>query len=555
MFWWRAKARRAPAKNRPHRRPLACEQLESRNLMAASITAASITPPSVPQLSSRPGAAATLYLDFNGNVEKQWGSHANVVTPAYDTDGNKASFSAAELAAIREIWARVAEDYAPFNLNVTTVAPPVIADRVAARVAIGGSYSDWYGSPAGGVAYVGGFAGGASNVAYIFADTLGNGNPRFAAEAASHEVGHLFGLDHQATWSGGQLVTEYSAGTAAWAPIMGVSYYADRTTWSNGPTTDGPNARQDALSIIASSANGFGYVADDFGNTIATAAALPTSGSTVNAAGLIGRNGDRDVFKFATGGGRVSLSLNVAQYGPNLDGVVELQNAAGQTLVMGNSARSFGAALTTTVAAGTYYVVIHSSGGYGNLGRYTLNGSINAPTTPPATQPQPPTPPPPDQGEGEAPSPPVISNLRVVDNGTAAFASAGGWNRLTGNGYASDTQWSAANSGAASTWTFTGLAPGQYRLAATWLGSSLNAVDAPFSVSSGSRSLGTVRVNQQRAASTFSSGGAAWQNLGTFTISGNTLTVRLNSSASGRVIADAIRLERVFSTSGGPTAS
>jgi hypothetical protein len=95
------------------------------------------------------------------------------------------------------------------------------------------------------------------------------------------------------------------------------------------------------------------------------------------------------------------------------------------------------------------------------------------------------------------------------------------------------------------------LAPGQYRLAATWLGSALNATDAPFAISSGSKLLSTVRVNQQRAASTFTDGGASWQNLGTVTITGNTLTVKLSSSLSGRVMADAIRLERVDSTSGG----
>src|SRR4051794_10458083 len=111
MFGWNAAPRSAAAIRRAAHRTLRVEPLESRQLLAASLTS-----PSVPPLSSRPGAPATLYLDFDGNVEKTWGSHANVVTPPYDTDGNKASFSAAEIAAIDEIWARVAEDYAPFNI-------------------------------------------------------------------------------------------------------------------------------------------------------------------------------------------------------------------------------------------------------------------------------------------------------------------------------------------------------------------------------------------------------------------------------------------------------
>src|SRR5688572_14916358 len=128
-------------------RRLTFEALQSRELLAAI----------APSLSSRPGAAASLYLDFDGHYERQWGRYANASTPAYDTDGNPGSFGAAEQAAIREIWSRVAEDYAPFNINVTTVQPPVIADRVAARIAIGGSSRDWYGGSAGGVSYGGGF--------------------------------------------------------------------------------------------------------------------------------------------------------------------------------------------------------------------------------------------------------------------------------------------------------------------------------------------------------------------------------------------------------------
>src|SRR5436305_10448226 len=106
-----------------------------------------------------------------------------------------------------------------------------------------------------------------------------------------------------------------------------------------------------------------------------------------------------------------------------------------------------------------------------------------------------------------------------------------------------------------STWTFSGLAPGVYRVAATWLGSQLNATDAPFSISSGSQVLAGLRVNQQHSPSTFTSGGVAWQNLGTFTIQASSAIVRLSSATGGRVVADAIRLERVYSTSGGSTVA
>src|SRR5262245_23003516 len=386
MAWfWRSPAR-AAAKKRSFRRTLQLESLESRSLLAASL--------SVPQYSSRPQSNATLYLDFNGHVESEWGNHHNVVTPAYDTDGSPASYSAAELAAIREIWARVAEDYAPFNINVTTVAPAVIGNRVAARIAIGGSYSDWYGMAAGGVSYVGGFAGPSSNVGYVFSSTLAGGTPQFVAEAASHEAGHLFGLEHQATWSGSRLVAEYSSGSSTLAPIMGVGYYADRTTWISGTTADGPTDRQDDMSVLASSINGFGYAADDHGSTLATASPFTVSGTSVTQAGLIGASGDRDVFKFKTGGGNLNFTVDVATYGPNLDAIIELQNSAGQLVTYANPSTEFGASLTATVAAGTYYLVVRSSGGYGNLGRYSVHGTVPTPITT-ATTPSNPAPPPP----------------------------------------------------------------------------------------------------------------------------------------------------------------
>ncbi len=506
------------------------------------------TPSGVPQLSSRPGARATLYLDFDGHREASWGSHSNVVSPAYDTDGNYGSYSAGELANIREIWSRVAEDYAPFNINVTTVAPPLVADRLAARIVIGGNYSDWFGSSAGGVAYVGGFYNGASNVGYVFEDALGNGNPRYTAEAATHEAGHLFGLAHQATWSGGRLDSEYNAGSGGWAPIMGVGYYAERTTWHRGPTSAGASALQDDLAILSGPANGFGYAPDDYGSTVAAASALPVSGRNVSVAGLIGRDGDRDVFRFTTGGGSLNLSLGVAQFGANLDGVLELVNSVGQTIASANPAASFGASLARTLAAGTYYLVVRSGGGYGNLGRYTLRGTIAAA----ATAAPAPTPSPATSSVPTSPTPTTTAATRIIDNGAAGFTTSGAWQHATGVGNSGDISWTAAGAGsAAANWTFSGLASGYYRVAASWPGSRLYSSRAPFSIYAGNQLLATIRVNQERAASTFSAAGTSWQNLGTFAVSAGSLTVRLKSDPEGRVIADAVRLERVYATSGG----
>lgn len=348
--------------------------------VAAATTAASSTASlaSVPQLSSNPAARVKLYLDFNGHVQGTWGSWSNVRTPAFDQDGNPSSFSSTELAAIREIWTRVAEDYAPFQIDVTTIEPASFADRAAVRVAIGGNWSDWFGSSAGGVAYVGGFTTAAPNVAFVFSKALGNGNARYVAEAAAHEAGHLFGLSHQSTYAGSALAQSYNSGTSTLAPIMGVGYYASRTTWHHGPTDSGPAAMQDDVSILASAANGFGLRPDDYGSTIATASNLPITSGNVSLKGIIGDYRDEDVWKFTTGGGTVRFSLNVASHGANLDSVLELKNAAGQVLVSSSPTTSLGASLAKALTAGTYYVVARSSGGHGNMGQYTLTGSVPA---------------------------------------------------------------------------------------------------------------------------------------------------------------------------------
>jgi len=337
---------------------------------------ASLPEGTLPLLSSRPGATAKLFLDFNGNFQASWGGWSNVNTPAYDTDGNYGSFSAGEQSAIYEIWQRVAEDYAPFNIDVTTIDPGSQANMVVAQIAIGGNWSDWYGSSAGGVAYVGGFYNSAPNVGYVFEDAMANGNAKYTAEAVSHESGHLFGLQHQAKWSGNTLVESYHSGTGDWAPIMGVGYYVTRSTWHNGPTSAGPTAYQDDLAIITNASNGFGYAADDYGGTTGTASGLPISGTSVSLTGLIGRANDVDVFSFTTGGGTVDFNLAVDAFGPNLDSVLELWNSAGSVLTTVAPGASYGASLSYAVGAGTFYLVARGMGDYGDMGRYTITGTV-----------------------------------------------------------------------------------------------------------------------------------------------------------------------------------
>ena len=81
----------------------------------------------LPALNSLPGAPATLYLNFTGSrldedfVAPQLGSvNLRNYHQAFDLDFDPTRFSDAEADAIYRIWRYVADDYAPFNVNVTT---------------------------------------------------------------------------------------------------------------------------------------------------------------------------------------------------------------------------------------------------------------------------------------------------------------------------------------------------------------------------------------------------------------------------------------------------
>lgn len=138
---------------------------------------------------------------------------------------------------------------------------------------------------------------------------------------------------------------------------------------------------------------------------------------------------------------------------------------------------------------------------------------------------------------------------RIVDNGDAGFAVSGApWVPLLLPAFAVDAHFAAAGAGEQTArWSFPGLAPGQYRVSTTWLADALLATNAPFTVKDGGTTLDTVAVNQEIAPAGFSDAGTVWQELGTYTLAGGTLTVELSNMADDIIEADAVRIERVGS--------
>ena len=376
---------------------------------------------SVFQLHSNPTATKTIFLDFDGYAINNtlWELGGNLSLKSFYT-----TFDSGALTEIQRIWRRVAEDFSPFNVNVTTQDPGTEAlrkfgtgdDRWGIRVAFTSNLNLLTGKAiisagGGGTAFGNSFNWSTDDVALVF-----NRGEYTAAETASHEVGHTLGLWHD----GAGTTTEYygghgGTGPTSWGTIMGAAWLGkdeNLTQWSKGEYT-GANNTQDDLGKITGG-NGFTYAADDHANSFTTATAL--TGLSFSSFGVIERNTDIDMFRFDTGAGLVSFNIVNAsrafinsggtyttEYltarGANLDIAASLFRADGSLIQTFNPADLTTASFSINLDAGSYYLGIDGVGfgnptastptgytDYGSLGQYMLSGTVQSKeTTPPPT--------------------------------------------------------------------------------------------------------------------------------------------------------------------------
>jgi hypothetical protein len=373
-------------------------------------------------LHSKPGAPRVVYLNFRGeNVTgTQWNAMSGRTThpmKAYSEDANLAAFTQAELNTIAEVWKRISEDFAPFNIDVTTQRPAAFGPNVghilfSNRVDSNGFAI--YPNAVGGVAFVNvwGRPDFASlQPALVFPE--GVSGAKNLTEAASHELGHNLGLSHDGKGSdayyGG-----HGAGNVSWAPIMGVGYSKNVSQWSKGEYP-GATQLEDDIAIIT---NKLTLRPDDHGQTSAAATPLALSNTGVvtsatpvtqpgNPAskvnrGILSTRADVDMFAFTvSNAGAVDLTVNpgwrdafmatgLRSANSDIRATLLRDNGTpgGLLVVQNNPLTDTFARVQANVTPGRYLLRIEGIGfgtlatgysDYGSLGQYFISGRVPLP--------------------------------------------------------------------------------------------------------------------------------------------------------------------------------
>lgn len=347
----------------------------------------SVPTAAIPLLSSRPTATSVIYLDFDGETvtDSSWNGGRTINAKAPTVTSTQ----------IQQIWQRVKEDYWAFNIDITTDLTRYTGAQAGKRMRCIITPTDTASPGAGGVAYVDSFSeAGTGGFSSTIPSWVFNTSVTGISEAISHEVGHTLGLNHDGRSNPSE---EYYAGQGSgatgWAPIMGVGYNKSLVQWSKGEYARANN-KQDDLAIISGTKNAFGYIADEAGDTIQTAASLAVNGTDISQPGIITTVNDRDVYVFTTGAGPAAITANPAPLSPNLDILLELLDSTGAILLTSNPADTLPATISATLSGGVYYLRIRGTGkgdplstgysAYASIGEYTITGTIPGGTPAPS---------------------------------------------------------------------------------------------------------------------------------------------------------------------------
>ena len=356
----------------------------------------------IPLFHSHQSARQKIYLDFDGHhvYDTGWNDlnfNQTIGAPGFDLDGDELTYNAREIQVIEQVWAQVAEDFAPFDLDVTTESPSILslqAGKEAIRVLISSNVDALSGRtwmPQGsGVAYMNSWWYQNDTPVWVFANKLG-GNAKLIAESVSHELGHAFGLRHDGVGEE-EYFRGHDSDEVSWAPIMGLGYHQLLTQWSRGEYADADN-HEDDIQIIASERNQIRLRQDDHGDSFISATELDTQTQAgfgarqIIATGVVSNSTDRDFFKFEIQPGFVDMTVAGIPGITNLDITATLYNRFGWPI---HQLEDSGLTATLRIAldGGTYYLEVDGQGSgdavsngysdYGSLGFYEISASVSA---------------------------------------------------------------------------------------------------------------------------------------------------------------------------------
>ncbi len=336
-------------------------------------------------LQSKPAANKVMLLNYWGGTlsatvwNDDYVNGADIIYSPYSGDVDSSVFSSGDLYEMWLGWREVAEDYAPFDINITTdinVYNATLSENRSMIIAT--TTTAWFGL-AGGVANLDSFGNDYSSAGWVW-----NNAPDTLGQTMSHEAGHQMNLSHD-----GNLSSQYDPGHGDWGPIMGAPFGKWYVQWSKGEYPDANN-QEDDLQIIKLK---LGEDLDSVGDSMPAAMQISSASyleGTIEPVGLSGGM-DTDVYRFDLQFSE-NVSINVAPllgvegeaYGSNLSLDVQLSDGT-QTLaqsVLSGAPASNLLFFDGMLSAGSYYLIITALtpdpswstgfGEYGDAGIYAV---------------------------------------------------------------------------------------------------------------------------------------------------------------------------------------
>jgi hypothetical protein len=348
-----------------------------------NVTDAALPPaPTIPIFNSLTASTKTIYLDFDGEVVTNGFSNYGVPFNFFTAASTMTSTQILKICNI------VAEDFRPFNVNVTTDNATYLAASPTARTKILiTTPNSWNASYFNTGSITGSFyTGNRTNI--VFENTV-NFNVNNLAEACGKEIGKTLGLSE----TFGLAVGTGGTGETSLAAIMENPFGKNCTRWngiSNGLILNHLQIIANGVGVPNTTYPGIGYRVDDYPNAGSISLPNIVIGTATNFTqeGIIETTGDKDFFKLEVAN-RTNLTLNVVPFnvGPsnekaNLDVTIKVYTSSNTLISVTAPAETLSANLTNLILlAGTYYIEV--SGGpsdnglnAGSLGAYTLTSSI-----------------------------------------------------------------------------------------------------------------------------------------------------------------------------------